>query len=249
MVAVIIILVILLVICAFVKVKMNEQKHQENQERIKEKKKRQEAIFSTQKEKYGEPEHVVMMGSYEHSLIAFSEAKQLYYNLDYYPYESLSSCSLEVESYSKIIGKQTSVSKSDTGSLLGRAVVGNMIAGPTGAIIGGVTGKKTTTTSNNLRTVTMHNYYVHVKTSDSKHPSFTIDCSFLGREKAEEVERIINDIISRNVQTDKETETSSPLGHTSLAEEIKELVALKEQGVLSDKEFDDAKAKLLSNNH
>ena len=44
-------------------------------------------------------------------------------------------------------GTITSESKTDTGSMLGRAVVGGMLGGTAGAIIGGATAKKKTTTS------------------------------------------------------------------------------------------------------
>lgn len=66
-------------------------------------------------------------------------------------------------------GKVTAQINTDTGSLLGRAVLGSMLGGSAGMVIGGLTAKKTLEINQEPDTVT-HTYYIIFHPKDDKRP-------------------------------------------------------------------------------
>lgn len=76
---------------------------------------------------------------------------------------SLSDNSIEV--FSPMISK----TKTDSGSMVGRAIVGGVLTGGVGAIIGGVSAKKTTETTGGT-SHTEHNYTLIITVNNLSHP-------------------------------------------------------------------------------
>lgn len=73
----------------------------------------------------------------------FESSKHIAINGNIYSFNDILSCTF-TDSPRTIKGKITSETKTRTGSTLGRAIVGDIVAGPAGAIIGGSTAKKDT---------------------------------------------------------------------------------------------------------
>lgn len=100
------------------------------------------------------------------------------------------------------VASYTSTTKTSTGSMLGRAVVGGMLTGGLGAVAGAVTAKKKTITTpnqNQSKTTTSikHNYMCYVNVNDLANPIREI---LLGEDsqKVQTVANILNVIITRN---------------------------------------------------
>ena len=94
------------------------------------------------------------------------------------------------------VGSSKSETTSDAGSMVGRAIVGGLIAGGTGAIIGGATGKKETSTTINTTTTThiSHDYTVVINVRDIVEPLCKIHCGE-NEKAAKEIVGTINAII------------------------------------------------------
>ena len=100
------------------------------------------------------------------------------------------------------VASYTSTTKTSTGSMLCRAVVGGMLTGGLGAVAGAVTAKKETITTpnqNQSKTTTSikHNYMCYVNVNDLANPIREI---LLGEDsqKVQTVANILNVIITRN---------------------------------------------------
>lgn len=94
-----------------------------------------------------------------------------------------------------IKGKTTATTKSNTGSTVGRAIVGDVIAGPAGAIIGGTTGKKTTEFKHENDRI-IHDYTVVVNINSISTPIVRINTGTDGK-TTNEIVGLINVIIAR----------------------------------------------------
>lgn len=94
-----------------------------------------------------------------------------------------------------IKGKTTATTKSNTGSTVGRAIVGDVIAGPAGAIIGGTTGKKTTEFHHENDRV-IHDYTVVVNMNSISTPIVRINTGSDGK-TTNEIVGLINVILAR----------------------------------------------------
>lgn len=89
--------------------------------------------------------------------------------------------------------------KTNTGNMVGRAVVGGVLAGGAGAIIGGSTASKDTVTTsvvNQGSDITRHDYTVWITVKDIANPMIQIH---IGRDgsKANEIVALMNAIISQ----------------------------------------------------
>lgn len=94
-----------------------------------------------------------------------------------------------------IKGNITAVTKSKNGSVIGRAIVGDVVAGPAGAIIGGTTAKKNTEfIQGNDRTI--HDYTVIINMNSIVEPIIRIHTGEDGR-LTNEIVGLMNVIISR----------------------------------------------------
>lgn len=168
-----------------------QKKLQEEKERKKEEKKLHdielEQKYGTLTKRIGDYMVTGEISIYEQSnVVVFGERPVKFEDiLDY-----------ELKDNSKVIrGNIKSTTKTSNSSILGRAVVGELIAGPAGAVIGGATAKKESVLKAG-HDVTIHHYYLNVTINSVSEPLVTVD--FKGREKtATEAASVINVIISR----------------------------------------------------
>lgn len=141
------------------------------------------------------------------------------------------------------------ISKQSTTGTVGRAVLGGLIAGGTGAIIGGVTSSK-----KNEEKVTSIDLKVAV--NDSKTPFYKVNFLNLESKKGsslynvayEQGERwhgIIATLI-RQANEKLEDEKTGQQSGFSLSDELSKLKKLKDDGILTQDEFETQKEKLLN---
>ena len=76
-------------------------------------------------------------------------------------------------------GQTVATTKTNTGSIVGRSIAGDVIAGKTGAIIGGLTASKKTIISSDPEEViqnkrVIHNYTVNIIVKDINNPNLSI---------------------------------------------------------------------------
>ena len=110
-------------------------------------------------------------------------------------YKDLRSCEVINDNINFNSTNSQTVTKTDTKDMLKRSVVGGVIAGPAGAIIGGVTAKKTTKTDKNLLSLPSLNiFYIKIEFVNSDTP-YIMSC---GREmsRARRINTPINKIIN-----------------------------------------------------
>lgn len=111
-----------------------------------------------------------------------------------YAFKDIMSCTFS-DNPQVIKGKITAVTKSKNGSVIGRAIVGDVVAGPAGAIIGGTTAKKNTEfIQGNDRTI--HDYTVIINMNSIVEPIIRIHTGEDGR-LTNEIVGLMNVIISR----------------------------------------------------
>jgi hypothetical protein len=142
---------------------------------------------------------------------------------------------------SEVIENGVSVTKTSRSGQVGGALVGGLLLGGVGAVVGGLSAKKTTTnrvTSVDLRVVV----------NDTREPTYTM--RFPLRQQADHWYALISLIIR---QADKEEgTTANPSGRQDaptprwVADEIAKLSALMEKGLITRGEFQAQKARLLS---
>ena len=94
-----------------------------------------------------------------------------------------------------IKGKINATTKTNTGSMVGRAIVGDIIAGPAGAVIGGSTAKKNTEFSQENDTI-IHDYTVIININSISNPIIRIHTGIRGK-LTNEIVALMNVIISR----------------------------------------------------
>lgn len=112
-------------------------------------------------------------------------------------FKDILSCSCSDNS--QVLYNQTahSTTTTDSGNMVGRAIVGGVIAGDAGAIIGGSTAQKNTTTNIQTKSTTIHDYAIIITTKDIINPTCEIHCG--ENEKAmNDIVGTINAIISHN---------------------------------------------------
>lgn len=144
----------------------------------------------------GDPDKTIIIKPYNISgVIHVHEAsKKVFIQGKEYSFNDIISCSF-TDNQTTIKGKITSATKSSTGSTVGRAIIGDIVAGPAGAIIGGTTSKKTTEFhQENDRIV--HNYTVFINVNSIASPILQINTG-ADEKLANEIVGLMNVIISR----------------------------------------------------
>jgi len=189
--------------------------------------------------KYGKPEQIIRIldNKLKNAFMVFPRAKSVYVHSKVIPYSQMVSCEVKDDSYNTVTGTKEEITKTSTGSMAGRAIVGGLIAGPLGAVVGGATAKKTTEVIDNTQTITNHHYYVIITLADVSTPMVKIDCGKTNPRIAEKINAILIGIISQN-----KSKLAAP---KSIADELAKLAVLKEKGILTDAEFAQQKKLLL----
>ena len=158
---------------------------------------------------------------------------------------------------SEIFEDGESISKAMRGSQIAGAIIGNIAFGGVGAIIGGLSGKRKTAG-------TVNRIYFRLTVNDIKQPIF--DINFLNKEtkkdkpiyqqalqKARHCHGLVEVLIKRADMEDRQlaqkTNTSNDQQvskQLSVADELKKLADLRDSGALTNEEFQQQKAKLIS---
>jgi len=140
-------------------------------------------------------------------------------------------------------------------SQLGGALIGGLALGGVGAIIGGLSGKSKS--SEKVKSIKLR-VFVNEINSPLHEVNFLVIESKKGTtlynhamENAQRAHASIGALIKQADREDKEKEAEQPQVKndnipTSLADELSKLSELRDKGILTDKEFDKQKEKLLS---
>lgn len=194
--------------------------------------------------KYGKPEQIIQIldNRLKNSFMVFPAAQSVYVQSKVIPYGQIVSCEVKDESYTTVVGTKEEVTKTSTGSIAGRALVGGLLAGPVGAVVGGATAKKKTEVIDNTKTITHHHYYVIITLSDVSTPLVKIDCGKTNPRVAEKIKALLIGILSQKAVKPVAVAVAPP---KSIADELAKLAVLKEQGILTDAEFAQQKQRLL----
>ena len=149
----------------------------------------------------GEPTKLIPIepDNFTKQIIVFEDKKILHILGKEYKMSDILGCSYNDSAYVKkgdIIS--TSTTKTDTGNMVGRAVIGGALLGTTGAVIGGSTANKNTTTVSKQESDRLiHNYTITINVDSLTSPVITIECG--NRiDLVNEIIGLMNVIIKRN---------------------------------------------------
>lgn len=108
----------------------------------------------------------------EDIVIIYGDAKMIAMKGKLYEFSDVLSYEVLDNSKQVVVGnKVVSTTKTNTGSMVGRGIVGGLVGGTAGAVIGASTASKTTTTNTpNQKVVTKHDYSVYVSVRDLANP-------------------------------------------------------------------------------
>lgn len=117
------------------------------------------------------------------------------YDTDY-KFEDILGCSLIDDATNKTITTSIGNTKTSTGSMVGRAVVGGILTGGLGAVAGATTAKKNISIDSASKTVTTHQYTIYVNINSLENPTIIIR---VGKDSqmAHKIVHILNIIIER----------------------------------------------------
>lgn len=224
------------------KIKVREDEDAERARQKKEKEEEKERQISALTTQFGNPEKIINISDdkIDNAFIVFPSSCSLKYKSQVIQYSDIVSSEVKDNTYTTTTGTKEEVTKSSTGSTIGRAVVGGLIAGPAGAIIGGATSKKRTEVIDNTRTILHHHYFVIVNLSTPANPVLKIDCGASSK-TAEEINAILVGIIANQAKGVNKS--------TSIADELAKLAILREKGILTEEEFLEQKSRILGGNN
>ncbi|MUT67854.1 SHOCT domain-containing protein [Paenibacillus sp. NEAU-GSW1] len=157
---------------------------------------------------------------------------------------------------SEIVTDGISVTSTNRGSQLGGALLGGLLAGGVGALIGGLSGS--TTSQEKVKKIELNvivndaaNPVHKIAFLDSEFSAYAKDSPEYkdGYNTAYHCHQLIGVLIRQADEEDKRKETSiisnNDQGNMSVADEIRKLVQLKDEGIISEDEFEVQKKKLI----
>ena len=157
------------------------------------------------KRQYGDYSFDMVLGYFQENnmekhILVFESSKILYIANEPMPFEKI--IGFELKDNQTTVTKTTSPkykTSTNTGSMLGRAVVGGILTGGVGAVVGAATAKKTTEVVEEGKTTTTvkHNYRITLTIDDIANPVRVIDCKY-HQDKAEQIANVLNVILHRN---------------------------------------------------
>jgi len=144
----------------------------------------------------GTPDKTIILEKLDLSseIHVYEKSKKVFVLGKEYAFKDVISCTFS-DSPRIVKGKITAVTKSKNGSVIGRSIVGDVVAGPAGAIIGGVTAKKNTEYIQE-DDKTIHDYTVIINMNSISDPIIRIHTGEKGR-LTNEIVGLMNVIISR----------------------------------------------------
>lgn len=128
---------------------------------------------------------------YYQDILVFQKPKMIVFGNKEYHFENILSCSMYDENQNNTHISQ--VTKTKTGSMLGRAAVGALTFGVAGAIVGAVTAKKESAST--ITPTHSGSYIVKIGIKSVKEPTVTLDFGN-DKSKAEEVHALMQAIIA-----------------------------------------------------
>lgn len=132
----------------------------------------------------------------ENSFYVSLTSKQIYYDGRRITFDKIINCDYidDATTTSTQRGTASSTIKTNTGSTIGRAIVGGAIAGPAGAIIGGSSAKKNAETKilNKTTSTTKHDYTIRIHIADILNPLLEIKCG----ENEEATHKIVSTVFA-----------------------------------------------------
>lgn len=168
---------VIIFIC-FICFSTKSEKQIENEKSVEFHKIRLAQAESDQKElietQLGKPIVVRNSSNLRNSFSVHEESKVILINKKPILYSNIRACELLIDGQTSSSTTST-ITKSSTGSVLGRAVVGTVVAGGAGAIIGGVSGKKTGIGHTTTNMVTY--YSVRISTNNIAEPTKIYKCN------------------------------------------------------------------------
>ena len=208
--------IFIVILCVLAVKKEKNKKEKEEQEKAEKKKKDEEyrLILAEQKEEEREKKYnklTTIMSSpnkiieydYDHYIMVNESTSQIMLNEHVYNFNDIINYTMSdnatvIQKHSG--GEITSTSSTDTGSMLGRAVVGGVLAGGVGAAIGGSTAKRETTSNvapTTTTSSTIHDYLIAVTVNSLSNPIERLRLGEDGR-NTNEICALLSVIISRN---------------------------------------------------
>lgn len=180
--------------------KRRKEAIERREKELEEKKQVYELKKGEQTARLGEADKVIPIEEYDidKEIAIFGQAGKIVLLGNEFYFSDILSCTAE-DDYKVIKGQTeyTSQTKASNGSTVGRAIVGGVLAGGAGAIIGGSTAEKETTTLVHQKDDTIiHRYAVIVNVNSLSNPIITIP---LGADKAKlnEIVGLLNVIIKK----------------------------------------------------
>lgn len=177
---------------------MNEAKKLDEKKRLADEKKASEYLVMKEQflKEHGKPDKTIVVceNDINCEIHVYENEKKVFIMGKEYSFRDVLSCTSSTRQ--KIVrGNVTAVTESNNGSVIGRSVVGGIIAGPAGAVIGGSTAKQQTEFIHEDDQI--DNYYTVIINMDSiKEPVITI---FTGKDSklTHEIVALMNAIIAR----------------------------------------------------
>lgn len=156
--------------------------------------------YNAQKQKFlaenGTPSKSLIINEFDMNseIHVYENSKKIFIQGKEYLFKDIMSCSFS-DTPRVIKGKMIAVTKSKNGSVIGRSIVGDVVAGPAGAIIGGTTAKKHTEYIQE-DDKTVHDYTVIINMNSISEPIIRIHTGENGK-LTNEIVGLMNVIISR----------------------------------------------------
>lgn len=132
-----------------------------------------------------------------HRLIFFEESKVVFLGGRPLPFTKVLGCTLTDNKQTISTTKGVEETTVSTGSMIGRAIVGNMVAGRTGAIVGASTALQETSVNTTTSHSTLHDYVLLVNIDDLADPQRVLRFG-KDMESANEAASAFNVIVHRN---------------------------------------------------
>lgn len=201
-----VVLVVFGIIAGLAFISSEEQENKRKQQAEKARKEREEKLrikteeYNTQKQQFiaenGTPDKSIVIEQLDLNaeIHVYETSKQIFIQGKKYAFKDIMSCTFS-DSPRVIKGKVTAVTKSKNGDVIGRAIVGDLVAGSAGAVIGGTTANKHTEfTQGEDRTV--HDYTVIITVNSISNPVLRIHTGERGK-LTNEIVGLMNVIIAR----------------------------------------------------
>lgn len=134
---------------------------------------------------------------FDKHIFVFEKSQVVIIKSKEYKFSDILSCSLVDDVTNETITTTTGKSKTATGSMLGRAVVGGVLTGGLGAVAGAATAKRNITEDASSKTTTVHDYFIYINTNNFQEPVIPLH---IGNDsgRAQRIIGVMNVIMAKN---------------------------------------------------